>query len=299
MACLPGLGVSLCHMIIGVVTPVLNAADRISSTVASIVNQDAVRAGRVQLRYVIQDGGSADGTVQKAVEVAGDQITISSTSDAGMYDALASGWDVIDQLGGADWYCYLNAGDIWEPSCLDTVMNFTTNTSAQWLCGLHTYYAASGPIVHTSLPFRYRKSLIRAGAYGRGLPTIQQESTFWAHSLHTMINRDELRSYSVAGDAFMWWAFAQSAEPTIVQSVLGGFRYHGGHLGVSQSQYRAEIERFAGSLTPTIRARIAADRLLWEQPARAKARLNPNLFLYSTSTGGWRSQGSEVPPQRD
>jgi glycosyltransferase involved in cell wall biosynthesis len=283
-------------MIVGVVTPALNAAGHIGATVSSIVNQDAVLSGDVQLRYVVQDGGSTDDTVDIAKRVGGELVTVASAPDTGMYDALASAWDALDESGGADWYCYLNAGDKWEPSCLDVIRNFARNSQSQWLCGLHTYYAASGSIVHTSLPFRYRRELLRAGAYGRGLPTVQQESTFWHRSLHQLINRRALRKYAVAGDAYLWWTFAQAQEPTIVQSALGGFTYHGEHLGVSRKQYRSEIEDFAGALDPITRGRIAADRLMWEQPARVKARFNPNLYLYNTATGGWHSHIQEVPP---
>ena len=114
--------------------------------------------------------------------------------------------------------------------------------------------------------------------------------------MHRLINPAALRAYHVAGDSYLWWTFAQKTEPTIIEALLGGFRYHGGHLGVSKIEYRDEINRFAGPLSPLMRARIPAERALWEQPARIKSKLNPHLYLYDPSTGGWRGGKSVLPP---
>jgi len=34
--------------------------------------------------------------------------------------------------------------------------------------------------------------------------------------------------------------------------------------------------------------------VMWEQPARIKARFNPNLYLHSTETGGWVSARGSI-----
>ena len=287
-------------MIVGVVTPVRNAADRTTETVHSVLDQTALRSGNVQVRYVIYDGDSSDGTADVARLAADGRATIISAPDGGMYDALAKGFAEIENQGGADWYCYLNAGDLWDARCLDVLAAIDTSTTTPWVCGLHAYFAENGSLVHTRLPVRYRKDLLRAGAYGRGLPTVQQESTFWRHNLHGSIDWKRLATFSVAGDAYLWWTFAQRAEPTIIEALLGGFRYHGGHLGVSKDEYRSEIDSFAGALTPLTRARIPGERALWEQPARVKARVNANLLRYDIASGGWRSRKAVIPaPSRE
>ena len=283
-------------MIVGVVTPVRNGADRIADTVRSVLDQTAVHDRSVQIRYVIQDGDSTEGTADIARLAADGRATIVSGTDTGMYDALARGFAEIEAQGGADWYCYLNAGDLWDPRCLQLVNHVAQHTPTSWLCGLHAYFGANGSLVHTKLPFRYRRDLLRAGAYGRGLPTVQQESTFWRADLHELIDMQALSTYAVAGDSFLWWTFAARTEPTIIEALLGGFRYHGGHLGVSKIEYRDELARIAGALSPVVRARIPAERALWEQPARAKAALNPNLLRYEIPTGGWRGQRTQLPP---
>jgi glycosyltransferase involved in cell wall biosynthesis len=282
-------------MRVAVVTPVRDAAALVADTISSILHQTAVASGRVQVEYVVQDAMSTDDTAaiaSRLLEAAPDGVTASvvSAQDEGLYDGLAKGFERVS----GDWYCYLNAGDLWHPRTLDTLADVAEQTTAEWVCGLHAYYAANGTLVHTKLPYRYKQDLLRAGAYGRGLPTVQQESTYWNSRLHRTIDPPSLRSYRVAGDAYLWWTFAQSVEPAIVQALMGGFRYHGGHLGVSQDQYRAELERISGPLTNTARLQMPAQLALWEQPARVKARMNPNLYLHSTTTGGWVSQVGEI-----
>ena len=285
-------------MIVGVVTPVRNAADRITDTVHSVLDQTAVANRRVQLRYVIQDGDSTDGTADIARLAADGRASVVSTPDSGMYDALGKGFAKIDEQGGADWYCYLNAGDLWDPRCLEVLHAVDRHPSIAWLSGLHAYFSESGSLVHSRLPVRYRRELLRAGVYGRGLPTVQQESTFWRRQLHELVDTSALTTYTVAGDAYLWWTFAERAEPTIIEALLGGFRYHGGHLGVSKHEYRDEITRFAGPLTPLTRARIPAERALWEQPARVKAKVNPQLLRYDITSGGWRNKHVSIEVAR-
>ena len=282
-------------MIVGVVTPVRNAADRVTQTIHSVLDQTAVRDRRVKIRYVIQDGDSTDGTADQARLAADGRATVISGPDTGMYDGLAKGFAEIESQGGADWYCYLNAGDLWDSQALDLVSHVAQTTKTDWLCGLHAYFSANGSIVHTKLPFRYRRELLRAGAYGRGLPTIQQESTFWRADLQSLVNPNQLSTFAVAGDSYLWWTFAQRSEPTIIEALLGGFRYHGGHLGVNKIEYRDEIARICGPLPPLVRARIPAERALWEQPTRAKARLNPHLLRYDIASGGWKTSSADVP----
>lgn len=290
-------------MRVAVITPAFNAEAHIAATAQSIATQHALQSDSgVSVTYILQDGNSRDNTVQVAARIAeehgSDRLTFRAYSepDTGMYSALQRGFERAEELGGADWYCYLNAGDLWDPRCLDVLSLLHHQTTESWVMGLHTYYAQDGSLVHTRLPFRYSQHLLRAGAYGRGLPTVQQESTFWRAELNNSIDWKRLTDFRVAGDSFLWWSMASVTEPAIVQAVLGGFRYHGGHLGVDKNEYREEISSFAGELSLATRAQIAAQVPLWEQPARLKARMNPHLYAYNITTGGWDSRRTRVLP---
>lgn len=286
-------------MRIAVVSPVRNAGALIEATIASLLAQTAVRSGRVELSYIVQDGASTDDTVARAERAlagapANVQATVTSATDEGMYDALANGFATAGD--DADWYAYLNAGDLYAPTAFDVIADIAEQSDVEWVCGLQAYFNAHGTLVHTQLPPGFKRDLLRAGAYGRGLPTVQQESTFWAQRLHRTIDMDRLRTYRLAGDAYLWWTFASRAEPAVIQALLGGFTYHGGHLGTSKSEYHAEIARFAGAISATTRAKMPAQRALWEAPARVKAWSNSRLYLHSTTTGAWTSQAGTITP---
>ena len=278
----------------------MNAQEWIHDTVASVLRQPGKPAQSVEVTYIVHDGGSTDATVHRAQEAVdtfashSSRVEIISERDSGMYDALARGFARIEELGGADWYAYLNAGDLWTPQCLSVISRINAEPRIDWLMGLHTYFAPDGMVVHTRLPFRYRRALLRHGAYGRGLPTVQQESTFWRGSLHSLIDTARLPGFRVAGDSFLWWSLARGSEPFIIEASLGGFRYHGNHLGVSKAEYSTEMAGFAGEIPLSVRAQIPAERALWEQPARAKARMNPRLLKFETTTHGWGSANGSI-----
>lgn len=285
------------------VTPVRNAEDWIEGTIRSILTQDEFSdssEGSHTLTYVIKDAGSTDATVERAhiaiQRYATRHVTaqVVSATDSGMYAGLAHGFAEIENLGGADWYAYLNAGDLWGSTCASVVSRAASVPGIEWLMGLHAYFAPDGTVVHTRLPFRYRQDFLRKGVYGRGLPTVQQESTFWSSSLHQDIPWVEVARFATSGDAFMWWIMSQHQEPFIVEALLGGFRYHGNHLGTAKDLYETEVARFAGPLSVTTRAQIAPERALWEQPARLKARLNPRLLKFQTSLGGWANSPGSI-----
>lgn len=290
-------------MRIGVVTPVRNGEEWIASTITSVLGQTVFtdnHDSEVSLVYVIQDGASTDSTVDLATEainkLSDSRVTthVASKADSGMYSALAGGFETIAELGGADWYTYINAGDLWDRNCLTVLSKVNQHPRIDWLMGLHAYYSPDGSLVHTRLPARYRKEFLHSGAYGRGLPTVQQESTFWRANLHDRLPWSAVANYRTAGDAYLWWALSEFSEPFIIEALLGGFRYHGDHLGVSKDDYQAEVASFAGDIPLTTKALIAAERALWEQPARIKSRMNTKLLRFRTDLSAWANQDESI-----
>ena len=198
------------------------------------MQQDAVTSGRILLDYIVVDGGSTDGSVERLIEYTkGRQdVRIVSERDMGMYDALAKGF----RLAVGDITCYLNAGDLWTPWCLDTVTAiFDTFAEVSWITGYDGYYNSDGAMIATRWPPRYTRRLITRGVYGPLLPAIQQETTFWRSSLVDLLDFKQLASYRLAGDAYLWRTFAKTTRLMMVRAVLGGFRYHGGHLSDDKS----------------------------------------------------------------
>ena len=271
-------------MRIAVVTPVRNAESYVAETIQSIVSQRAYLDGRVELDYLVWDGASTDRTVEMATHAMGPHGRVVSQRDSGMYDGLGQAFAEV----GGDVYFYLNAGDLLQPGCFDFLVEAFESQANDWVCGLHLYYSSRGDIVGARLPFRYTKRRILRGHYGRGLPTIQQESTFWSQRLMKLVNLDELRTFKLAGDFYLWHRFAETTVPAIASIALGGFRYHGSHLSADMDRYRAEISAIAGPLRLWDIVPLAAEKALWHVPHRLRKRWSGPAALVDPAYYGSR-----------
>ena len=262
---------------ISIVTPCVNAERYIEQTVRSVVGQSAFTTGRATLEYLVCDGASRDRTVEIAKNIGGSHVTVLSEPDRGMYDALAKGL----RCASGDIVAYINAGDYYHPGAFDVVLDVFEQRHVEWLTGYRVEYNERSQIVRVELPYRYRRSLFACGAYNdRQLPFVQQESTFWSARLHRTIPFDQLATFKLAGDFFLWHQFARQCDLTIVRAYLGGFRVHSGQLSGNINAYRAEMEKLASK--PRLRDRLTwpVDRLVWSAPDLVKRWLNPGRLLF-------------------
>ena len=270
---------------ISIITPCFNAQALIGDTVPSVLGQSAVRSGRVSLEYLICDGASTDGTVDVIKEFRSPYIKLISEADGGMYEALAKGL----ASASGDMVAYINAGDYYHPRAFDVVADIFGSRSVCWLTGYNLLYNSWGAVTNATLPFRYRTSLFACGAYGRMLPFVQQESTFWRRELHQHLDLQELSRLRYAGDAYLWTAFSRRAKLHVVQAALGGFRFHAGQISENRRAYRAELRSFTRRPGLFDLALAGFDRLMWYMPSQVKKRLNEDaLFQYDHKAGRWR-----------
>jgi glycosyltransferase involved in cell wall biosynthesis len=277
--------------IAAVVTPVRNGARWIEQTIRSVLEQTAVRSGRVSLRYIVMDGGSTDGTQDIVREVGGDAVELVSERDAGMYAALAKGFRRV--ANDSDVCAYLNAGDLWHTGALDVVLDVMQLADVEWVSGYRVAYNAAGQIVHVTLPAAYRPRLIATGAYGRSLPSIQQESTFWRGSLLKAVDLDRLRKFRLAGDYYLWRCFSERATLYTVAALLGGFRMHGSHLSAARASYAAEVQAMTRRPTAYDRAICSLDRPVWVAPDAVKKALGRSQILrYDVKKQCWTKGGA-------
>jgi glycosyltransferase involved in cell wall biosynthesis len=267
------------------ITSARNASMLIERTVSSIVTQSVFTSGRAQLQYLVRDGSSTDDTIARALAAAGEvEITVVSEPDQGMYDALANGL----RSAAGDVVFYLNAGDMLFPGALDVVLDVMEQTGARWLTGYTTLFNIAGSAIYTKPPFRFRRRLMRAGVYGRHLPFLQQESTFWARELMASVNLDVLRTFRLAGDQYLWSCFSSLEEVTVVRALLGGFTLHGDHLSDDLNAYWAEVRPMD---SVGLRGRVFRylDQLLWLAPDRIKKLANKSHFIiFDEASGLWR-----------
>lgn len=268
-----------------VVTPCFNAADRILATAESILGQRALKSGRVKLQYLVCDGASTDGTAERIRAALGPVARVLSEPDGGMYEALAKGL----RLAEGDVVSYLNAGDVYHPSAFDVVADVMERHPVRWLTGMTVMCNDRLQVTGVRVPFRYRGELLRKGLYGRGLPFLQQESTFWLRSLHAAVDFDVLASLRYAGDFYLWRCFAKEEEPAVVASYLGGFTTHDGQLSANLPAYWEEVGRLSERPGPFDRLAAKWERYLWRNLSlNGRKRWNSRLFVWDEGESCWR-----------
>jgi hypothetical protein len=202
-----------------------------------------------------------------------------------MYDALGKGL----REAGTGLCAYLNAGDLYARQAFDVLLDLRERHPVRWVTGLEVACNEKSQIIHAHLPYRYRARLFACGAYGRLLPFVQQESTFWEASLQAGLDFDRLRRFRYAGDYYLWRTFAREAPLAVVEAHLGGFRVHAGQLSAAHmAEYRAEVRSICRRPGPADYALALCDKVLWAAPARLKKRLNRGgLFRYDARVRSW------------
>jgi len=254
-------------------------------TVESVINQSAVMDGSVELEYIICDGGSNDGTVEKIQRLNHPAIMLFSEPDSGMYHALAKG---LAKATG-DIVSYINAGDLYYHKAFSVIQRIMFDTEIKWLTGINVNFNENSEVTAARLPFRYVRKLILAGEYGRRLPYIQQESTFWSSELNECLDLERLSSYRLAGDYYLWHSFSRSGyELSVVESFLGGFKTHTHQLSSALQNYILEKDRIApGGWMCSVWAIF--ELIGWFFPVKLKKRFNRRgLLRFDSGTGEWR-----------
>jgi glycosyltransferase involved in cell wall biosynthesis len=267
-----------------VVTPVRNAAGHLRQTAHSVLRQTAVSSGRADLEYIIVDGDSDDGTAD--VARCFDRARVISGPDAGMYDALRKGFSA--RRSEPTVCAYLNAGDLWHETALDLVLDvFEQREDVAWVTGYRSAITPEGYFISIAQPFAYSSDLILSGSYGRALPSIQQESTFWRGGLLAHVDMDRLADFRLAGDYYLWTTFARETHLYVLSALLGGFRMHGGHLSAARTAYDVERAEATGGRRAS-RHRELLHQVMWSLPDPLKKAFGGNGVLsYCRQTGRW------------
>ncbi len=266
-----------------VVTPCRDAGARALVTAESILRQRALLSGRVSLQYLVFDGGT-DGTGELLRRELGNAVVVRVEPDGGMYDAVAKGLRMAD----GDVVSYLNAGDVYDPSAFDVVADVMETHGVRWLTGMQVHCNENLQVTQATIPFRYLREFVLRGVYGRRLPFLMQEATFWRRSLHATVDLDALSKLRLAGDYFLWRCFAQTEEPAIVASYLGAFTNHPGHLSGDLAEYHREMARLADPPRLLDALRVKRERYRWRNLSlRGRKRLNPRLFVWDEQSARW------------
>ncbi|SPF42700.1 Glycosyltransferase involved in cell wall biogenesis-like protein [Syntrophobacter sp. SbD1] len=282
-------------MKISIVTACLNAEQYIEETLLSVLSQ----RGDFEIEYIVVDGGSTDHTAEivkdifSAYESGRSAISCRkittgffSEKDEGLYDALSKGFA---RLTG-DVAGYINADDLYIPRAFSTVASvFETYPEVRWLTGMPVCYNADGQIIDTFLPVGYPGRLIRKGIFGKMLPHIQQESTFWRPKLLGHVDMGALKEFRLAGDFFLWRSFSLQTDLYVVRSCLSGYRTRPGQLTGQMHAYEREFDLIAEKMSwlDALQGKILkkAHDLL---PDKYKRKINRRLIVFKD--GMWRKR---------
>lgn len=264
--------------LVTIITPVYNAGEMLEDTIISILEQTYLN-----IEYIIIDGGSTDSTLSIIKKYEDKIAHIISESDHGMYDAIAKGFSIAN----GEIICYLNAGDLFYPSTIETVVNVFKLDSVQWLTGYRSVCNVKNVLTRVELPFRYKNKLIQRGSYGQRLPYIQQESTFWRKSLLDLVNLEKFRNLKVAGDYYLWYCFSIQNKLEIISAPLGIFKVHSGQLSEGLSEYFSEIVSFTKK--PNIFTRIEElwEKFFWAMIPKVREFFFKNIWKYDHQKQKW------------
>jgi len=240
-----------------VVTLTYNSALYLEETLQSVLYQ----RGDFFIDYVVVDNSSTDATLKilekYQAEIAsecfkcnclGVTLRFISESDSGMYDALCKGI----RMCNGDFFSYINSDDFYLPNAFATVSDvFINNKLVNWLTGVPSLYNAEGAITTLDIPCVYNQKYMQCGVYGRLLPYLQQESTFWRRDLCDELSLDSLASFKYAGDYYIWNVFSRKNKLHTVDAQLSGFRLHDGNKSLDKQAYANEFKSIVtGKLMP-------------------------------------------------
>ncbi|MBN2349201.1 MAG: glycosyltransferase [Bacteroidales bacterium] len=274
-----------------IITPCYNAEKFIEATLLSVINQSAVLNDKCNLEYIICDGGSKDNTVAIAqkllVEKKNCEFKILSSKDNGMYDALSKGLMLIS----GDYCAYINAGDIYSPYAFEILLEILKFEKIKWVTGIRVIYNENSQIVNVRLPFKYKRIFIKLGLYGRILPYIQQESTFWKSELNQLIDIDYFSKLKFAGDFYLWYSFAQKNNLYIMEAFLAGFKRHIGQKSENLHAYNLEKRKFISKnyLMLILLFPVILFELMFFLPDYLKDKLNRKTIIrFDHKNGKWK-----------
>jgi len=266
--------------LISIVTVTFNAEQYLPDTLKTIRAQEYPN-----VEWIVIDGGSKDGTIDllRANEDVIDYWV--SEPDRGMYDALAKGFE----RAGGEILCWLNAGDILLFGALATVAEvFQKYPETNWITGMHFWHLPGCKIIGCHIPPAYNSDLIGCGAYGKTLPYIQQESTFFRRSMLKQVDIERFRKFRLAGDLYLWCGFAKHDRLMLVCAGLGSFCIHEGQLSEDKQAYWKEAENFLERISFAQWLKILLRKPLKHAPIRLKKMAAGDSMLTWVKGKGWQ-----------
>jgi hypothetical protein len=224
---------------VSVVTPTLNQAVFLESTLGSVLAQTYPN-----VEHIVVDGGSTDGTLD-LLRRAGEARPLHYVSepDAGMYDAINKGL----ALASGDVLAYLNSDDAYLPWAIETVMRVFDKRPE-----VDLVYGDGVKVEHSDGAQRIRLFPPFDAESLANYESLMQPAVFWRRRLYERLRGFDSGLHFVADLDFWLRAAASGATIVHVNEVLAVERLHGARLSSARKDVMAAEDR-------AMRARHGAD----------------------------------------
>ncbi len=249
--------------LISIVTPSFNQAEFLGATINSVLAQ-----GYPKLEYIVQDGGSQDGTLKVLEELSGSLAHWESTPDGGQANAVNLGM----RRATGDILAWLNSDDLLLPGSLAYVAaHFERHPEVDVVYGNRILIDAEGRDIGRWIMPPHDEETLRWADY------VPQETLFWRRGIWEAIGGCLDEDFHFALDWDMLLRFREAgARMARLPRFTGAFRIHDlqknytiGHVHgrevrklIGRTHGRAmsarEIHRH---MKPFFRRHIACDRL--------------------------------------
>ena len=254
-------------MRVWIVTPSLNQAAFLRQTVNSVLSQ----AGNVDLRHVVVDGGSTDGSVELLRSITDPRLTWTTEPDAGQSDAVNKGLSRVDMAGSSadDVVGWLNSDDLYRPGALAAVAAAFADPAAQWAVGRYRVVNNAGAPIRSPI-VRYKERQLRRYAYRRLLREnfVPQPAVFWRASFGRHIGPLDV-SLHYTMDYDLWLRMGRIVDPVLIDLGLADFRVHGSsktgriHRAQFDEGYAVAQRYLAGDRVSRTIHRFNVEKIVW------------------------------------
>lgn len=214
---------------ISIVTPSLNQARYLERTLRSVLDQQ----GEFQLEYLVQDGGSTDGSLE-VLRRNGEGLRWRSEPDHGQAEAVNR---ALRQATG-DVVGWVNSDDLLRAGALDRVARaFAGNPSLLWLHGGCDIVDEEDRIIRRWVSAYKARRCRRFSLRSLLLENyVSQMTVFWRREVHARVGYlDETLRYTFDYD--FWLRLARLGEPLYLPDPLAAFRWY------RESKSGAEFDR--------------------------------------------------------
>jgi len=224
--------------LVSIVTPSLDQGAFLERTLESVLSQ----RGDFDLEYLVQDGGSSDGTLA-ILERHRDRISLVVERDSGQADAVNRAL----RRARGEIFGWVNSDDLLRPGAVQAAVEaFRAAPSALWLHG------KCDIVNENDRPTRrpvaaYKDFRARRHRMDRLLVEnyVSQMTVFWRRSLQDRVGLlDPILRYTFDYD--LWLRFAAVAPPLYLTRTMAAFRWHAASKSGSsfEAQFAEDWEVF-------------------------------------------------------